>query len=164
MHETYSDLVTISKWPALATKIPAANLSAATEDEPCDTTSPPRKNRNGTKCHICGSEYHLRANCPERKNNSDYDDDSKNSNGGDSNWRYITPTDENSIIEVNGVKYYYCKSCKCKRTGKVGFYNRTHTSTKTPHSEDHKFPVDREALLLLHLDVRLAPLLRPSLS
>ena len=134
MRENYSDLVTVSQWPALATTLPASNLGEI------KLPDIPKKNFNDMKCHICGSEFHLKANCPNKPtSDSDKMLGSKVGFTGDGKtsmaaWRYIHPVDSDSEITVNSIKYYFCKHCTCKFTGKQGFYNRTHNTS------NHKFP------------------------
>lgn len=92
------------------------------------------------KCYICEPEFHLKANCPKKTTN----DGQSMGNGkvgsiGDGKpsfvaWRYIHLDDPDSEITVNDTKYYFCKHCTCKFTGKQGFYNRTHTTS------NNKFP------------------------
>jgi len=66
MREKYSDLVTINNWPALSAVIPQANLGEVPQN--VSESSGGRKNPNGFKCHECDLEYHLRNNCPVKKN------------------------------------------------------------------------------------------------
>ena len=47
---------------------------------------------------------------------------------------FFKPADDNATMISKEVEYKYCKHYKCRRTIKVGFFNRTHTSSK------HKFP------------------------
>ena len=134
MRENYSDLVTVSQWPALATTLPASNLGEI------KLPDIPKKNFKDMKCHICGSEFHLKADCPNKPTS-----DSEKMPGSKlgftgagktsmATWRYIHPADPDSEITVNGIKYDFCKHCTCKFTGKQGFYNRTHNTS------NHKFP------------------------
>jgi hypothetical protein len=30
---------------------------------------------------------------------------------------------------VNGVKYWWCKHCRCRKTGKIGLYHRSHSTS-----------------------------------
>jgi len=63
MREMYADQVRMKVWPALATKIPQANID---ESKKLEEDSESRNNRNGYKCFNCGSEYHLKTSndCP----------------------------------------------------------------------------------------------------
>ena len=55
IREKYGDLVIIKSWPALTQRIHESNLCGVGE----------QKNRSSTKCHGCGSEYHLKFNFPK---------------------------------------------------------------------------------------------------
>ena len=134
IRERYSDLVTTGQWPALAEKIPnpTSNLGAANVNES-------QKNANGMKCHIYGSEFHLRANYPKRETGTSNGNGTGTEGGNETKsslakWRCMHPLDENSTTIVNGTKYYFCNHCVCKFTKKQGFYNRTHTTNR------HKLP------------------------
>jgi len=107
------------------------------ESKQLEEKAGPRKNHNGYKCHKCGSEYHLNRDCPQ---NSGDPTAGTGTQTKEQAWRYLKPADDNSSIEVNVLTYYYCKHCKCKKTGKQGFYNRTHTSSKTATTDGHMFP------------------------
>ena len=105
-----------------------------------------QKNANGYRCHLCNSEYHLKSDCPlatlpELTNGgSGGGSNTESEPSKDDNWRYCAPADENAVLIVRGLKYYFCKHCVCKRTKKKGFFNRTHTSSKTATTDGHRFP------------------------
>jgi len=115
MREKYSDLVTINNWPALSAVIPQANLGEVPQN--ISESSDP----NGFKCHECDSEYHLRNNCPVKKKRLAENGKKGNGDGaGDGNgyganantdWKFIAPADENSIVTVGGIEYFFCKHC-----------------------------------------------------
>ena len=140
MREQYADQVRLKTWPALAPSIPTANLGTFHDSLSRDSA---KKNPNGYRCHICGSEYHLKWNCPKATSSPESDSLGGGSepppSEADDNWRYCAPADENTVLVVNGMKYYFCKHCVCKKTKRKGFYNRTHTSSKTATTEGHKF-------------------------
>jgi len=140
MREQYADLVLLKSWPTLAPKITTADLGEV-------DNSIRKKNPNEYRCHICGSEYHLKYTCPEAKSSfvrggkgggTGEGSETTPLNSNDS-WRYCAPADKNTTLIVNCVKYYFCKHCVCKYTNKKGFFNRTHTSFKTATTEGHKY-------------------------
>ena len=144
MRENYSELVTTDQWPALKQSVPAGNLGAVPEQP--SAVIEPKKNHNGMKCHICGSEYHFKAQCTTLKPPFTINDKGKGGGNGNpsgkggASWRYVHPADDNATVTLDNKKYYFCKHCVCKHTGNKGFYNRTHAS------KDHTFPAgDTEA-------------------
>ena len=116
-----------------------------------------RKNPDGRKCYKCGSDTHLANselcrhhhnyrgtsnNTPQSSPTSKGGGNEPNSSSGTNNtstvppssapasvWKYIWPANHDEVIEVNNKKYYFCKFCVCHTSGKVGFYNRSHTSS-----------------------------------
>ena len=115
MHEQYSNLVTIKAWTTLAERIPESNLDDVGE----------QKNRNVMKCHSCGSEYHLKFNCPKLFL-SDQQEGSgagktQETQKGSSDWRLIHTAEKNTIVTVNSVKFYFYKHCVYKKTKRQGF-------------------------------------------
>ena len=74
----------------------------------------------------------------------DHSSDTNNTNDDDPNsdtststnvapasvWKYIHPSDKDQTIEVNGITFKFCAKCTCRKTGRVGFYNRTHTTSQ----------------------------------
>ena len=138
MREKYSDLVTINNWPALSAVIPQVNLGEVPQN--MSESSGARENPNRFKCHECDSECHLRNDCPDRKKrpaekekNGDGGGDgskTKGSGAGDGNghganentdWKFIAPVDENSIVTVGEIEYFFCKHCVCKNTRRKDF-------------------------------------------
>ena len=57
LRENYSDIVTISQWSELPTKLLASNTEVLISDK--DQFFQLQKNQNKMECHICGSEYHF---------------------------------------------------------------------------------------------------------
>ena len=45
-------------------------------------------------------------------------------------WKYIKPANLDQEITMNGNQYWYCAKCRCTRTNKTGFYNRTHPTSQ----------------------------------
>ena len=135
MRESYSDLVTTDQWLDLNRNIPESNLSAVSEQTSAESER--QKNPNGVKYHIYGSEYHLKAQCPEAKPPSSVNgkgrkddtssgtgtgqgDATKSSNGG-AIQRYVHPANEDASLSYVGKTYYFCKHCICKHTEKKDF-------------------------------------------
>ena len=111
----------LSGWPALTTRIPAANnvtdtISSgdriATNGEATPDTSGSNRNANGT-------------GTGNGNGNSTNDDFSLRSRA----WKYIWPHDENQEITVNGTLFKFCKYCRCRHTRRVGFYVTTHSTS-----------------------------------
>ena len=119
MREQYAEQVRLKTCPALATSIPTTNLEKLNDA----LSQGPKKNPNRYRCHICGSEYYLKFDCSQAQAPSDSERKGGSVGGGtipstaskDDNWRYCAPLNENAILIVNGVKYYFCKHCVCKR-------------------------------------------------
>ena len=54
-------------------------------------------------------------------------------------------------MEIGDATYHFCRHCKCRRTYKVGLYNKTHPTSKhgglkrgdlTKEEQDKSYPVD----------------------
>ena len=152
MREFYGELVKMKAWPALLSTIPSGNLaSTGSSDDTVLTASTgrsdtssisPRKNFGGMRCHYCDSDEHFKKDCAKFKQSQQGGGSSTStSNVGIKTianpvrgWKFIHPPDDNSIIMVNDLKYFFCKHCVCKTTQRKGFYNRTHSSS------GHTFP------------------------
>ena len=63
-------------------------------------------------------------------------------------WKYIHPSDKDQTIEVNGITFKFCAKCTCRKTGRVGFYNRTHTTSQHINSGLSKTEDEDEGDLL----------------
>jgi hypothetical protein len=61
--EVHTQLVTDHEWVALAAKLPESNLSKS-ETHLAKTTYASKVKNGGRKCYRCGSEDHLRPDCP----------------------------------------------------------------------------------------------------
>ena len=49
-------------------------------------------------------------------------------------WKYVEPKDLTQPINIDGKKWYFCTKCRCRATGKIGFYQLSHTdSTHDPN-------------------------------
>ena len=42
-------------------------------------------------------------------------------------WKYIEPKDITKPVVIDGKEWYYCTKCKCRATGRTGFYQLSHT-------------------------------------
>ena len=144
MQNTYGTLVKKGKWPALTTTIPEGNFTAANDSNTSSSaTNLRRKNTDGKRCRICGSVFHFARVCPDADiqqeetsstNISNQDTtpsgppDNSSRISDSSSWRYEAPSDVNATITRNNRTYYYCSKCVCNRSGRRGFYNRTHST------------------------------------
>jgi len=104
-------------------------------------------NRNGRSCHKCNSYYHMAnwVNCPRRTDRAGSGRGGFSAGRGagrgngptgglrapnaNEEWKYAHPPDtENGQLIMNGNTWFFCLKCKCKFTGKVGFFNKTHNT------------------------------------
>jgi len=51
-------------------------------------------------------------------------------------WKYVEPKDLTTPIEIDGQQWFFCTKCKCRATGKIGFYQLSHTDVT--HDPDWK--------------------------
>lgn len=139
LQEKYGSLVTEKAWPALSSSYPSSNLA-------------PIVNTEVRKCFFCNSTEHLRDTCPKlgRDNNRR----GKRTNGKHSPpptpqptptptsssettttpairgafpaWRYIEPVDKTSVVVVGEHSYKWCSKCRCRATGKQGYFTTHH--------------------------------------
>jgi len=129
VREKYSDLVTINNRPAHSAVIPQDNLGELPQN--LSEPSGSRKKSNEFKCYECDSEYHRRNNCPVKKKQlAENRKKGSGSGTGDGNgygvnantdWKFIIPANENAIITIGGIEYFFCKNCVCKNTCRKGF-------------------------------------------
>ena len=119
-------------WPARAAKIPQANH---TEHKPTPSTTttgtgtvPPIPPAPTDKVPVVSPYAHLAEG-----------------------WRYKPPAHEDGTMKVGDTTLYFCRHCKCRKTFKVGLYNKTHSSSKhtgtkrgdmTKAEQDQSPPVD----------------------
>ena len=60
-------------------------------------------------------------------------------------WKYIKPKDLQQPVIFDNKKWFFCRKCKCRATGKIGFYQLLHTDdTHNPNwrPESNSSPVE----------------------
>ena len=144
MQNTYGTLIKKGKWPATSSIRPEGNWSS-TDSARTSTKSTKRRNPDGKRCRLCGSVFHFLRDCPDADNTDNIDDTTttndststvRTSNTSDTTgstnvhpsaaWRYEVPSDINATITRNDRTYKFCSKCVCSKTGRRGFFNRTH--------------------------------------
>ena len=112
LQKLYSELLKSNSWPALESSIPEGNNAPASDRQEEDSST-----QGGSPGY-----------------NRRRQDNGRGSPGNTplllpfSTWKYLKPADENQCIEVNDTRFYWCGKCHCRKTGKVGFYNKTHST------------------------------------
>lgn len=131
LQEKYGSLITEKAWPALAATLPVSNHT------PIPDATPKAKTRH---CYYCKSPDHVKNEClklaAKRKKEAE-----EASNEGSppvapspspspaasmAAWRYIRPADPSQAVEIDGVTYKWCQECRCRATGKQGYFTCTH--------------------------------------
>ena len=108
----YLSLKKSKDWPAVTPSKPEANF---TPHQP--SSAPPSSGGNDDG----------NTKSPESKERKPKTDDW---NKEDTSWRWkITPTDEDTTVNIGGVNWYYCAKCVVRSSGKPGIFNRTHTTS-----------------------------------
>ena len=146
MQTAYGELIKSNEWVATSGTMPESNFAGAIIEK--------RRNPDNKTCHICGSVFHFANNCPDRssagsgidsKSNSgsisdlgSNSDKPKEPNSPSNSWRFTAPTDGSTTLTRNNITYYWCGVCRCRRTSRVGFWNRTHTTA------NHKVGIGRQ--------------------
>ena len=125
-------MISDADWPALATKLPESN-AVTTENDPTKTGADMK-----IQCFKC-KQFGQKANNPIRPLFTPKKNDSPS--GGPKMrpkdpWKYIEPHNLTMPVEIEGKKWYYCTKCKCRATGKVGFYQLSHTDAT--HDPNYK--------------------------
>jgi hypothetical protein len=136
LQEKYSSLVTEKAWPAVSATLPEGNNVAI--DAHTDGIK---------RCFHCQGTDHLRDTCPKLGRGANHRNvggrrDKTGGTGGtteggtdsatDTNtpttrspfpaWRYIEPVDKTSAIMLGDHTYKWCSKCKCRATGKQGYF------------------------------------------
>ena len=67
-------------------------------------------------------------------NGNDSGNSNQNRYGSKAGWKYAKPhpDNENTALVVNEVSWWWCGKCKCVSSGKVGYYNKEHTTANHP--------------------------------
>jgi hypothetical protein len=133
MQATHGMLLSQHRWTALAGTLPQGNNTPVTggTDTPART---PSSALNGRRCFRCNGE-HLVRDCPQPA------PDATNTSGGTSNgnrirvpladWKYQKPTDITvPRVDATGKIWKFCTKCKCRATGKTGYYQLSHYTTE----------------------------------
>ena len=159
LQDEHGKLIADSDWPALATKLPESNSTGDADDS---------KLLDKIQCYRC-KQYGHKANnpiCPlfsTRRstgsgNNEVQEGPSDKRNKPKDPWKYIEPRDLTQPVEIDGRKWYYCTKCKCRATGKVGFYQLSHTDA----THDPNWRPESNSTPIADPDSTPVPPLRPS--
>ena len=130
------------EWPALASQIPQANLADHRDDR---SSGPPSTidTRTGTGPAPASSKG--TSIIPKG------DDTPSPFAHLDPGWCFKQPANEEAPMVIGDATYYFCRHCKCRKTYKVGLYNKTHSTSKngglkrgdlTKEEQDKSYPVD----------------------
>jgi hypothetical protein len=146
LQEKYGSLVTEKAWPALVATLPMSNLALSADNSTLKVSE-------GRKCYQCGSPDHLRDTCPKLGRHTTPGKGKKGlkqpGGGGAADdesgtvvkpptppapshrtpfpaWRYIEPVDKKSAIVIGDVTYKWCSECRCRATGKQGYFTTSH--------------------------------------
>ena len=118
LQEEHGKLIADSDLPALANKLPETNNVSPEEKDD--------KEKN-IQCYKCKQWGHKANNpiCPlfNKKNDKSTTDvpNDKQMKPKEA-WKYVEPKDLTKPIEMDDKKWYFCTKCKCRATGRVGFY------------------------------------------
>ena len=128
LQEEHGKLISDSDWPALATKLPESNTLPVESVDDRKAVPPSDPTIQCYKCKQFGHKAN-NPNCPlYHKSNSR---DSAGSNSARQKpkdpWKYVEPKDLSKPIVIDGKEWYFCTKCKCRATGKVGYYQLSHT-------------------------------------
>ena len=125
LQDEHGKLIADSDWPTLALKLPETNN--VLPEESLDTNQQ-------IQCYRC-KQYGHKANnpiCPMYSKKPAGTSDQSNA-GSDKRhqqkdpWKYIKPKDLQQLVIINDKKWFFCQKCKCRATGKIGFYQLSHT-------------------------------------
>ena len=97
----------LSGWPALATRVPAAN-NATDSNPPADQNASNGHSTNSDRSGsgMSGDDGSAGSNTTGNGNNDDFSLCHRA-------WKYIWPHDENQELMVNGTRFKFCKFCCC---------------------------------------------------
>jgi hypothetical protein len=144
LQEKYGSLITEKAWPAIATTHPSSNLTTISEVKVkrCYHCQSPDHLKNACpKLKNLGDTTHTGRGRGNRTSgvgggtgNSNSDDTPTPGPTSDTAmnrkpmpaWRYIEPVDKTSAIVIGDLTYKWCSECRCRATGKKGFFTTTH--------------------------------------
>lgn len=136
LQEKYGSLITEKSWPALTSTLPVSNHVSVVNGG----ITPDPSNGHKLRCNYCKASGHDKNECPKlaakRLRQKEVDNDASPSppsgppKPGLAGWRYLKPADPTQILEVDGTKYKWCGTCKCRATGKQGFFTTTHFTSE----------------------------------
>lgn len=134
LQEEHGKLISDSDWPALAVKLPESN-SAGTVDQ---SKAPEKSDPASIQCYKCKQWGHKSNDprCPlyKQKNTSSEGATKSPRFKAKEPWKYVEPKDLTAPIEIDDKKWFFCTKCKCRATGKVGYYQLSHTdASHDPH-------------------------------
>jgi hypothetical protein len=153
IQQSYSRLLSFQDWPALASKLPESNNAAAANIKALDSSG----SGGERKCFRCGGDHHVR-DCPKKAADKANKDKDKDKGKSDSDapaqnkpktdelpaWRYLEPKDLTVPLVDSGRSWKFCTKCKCKKSGRVGFYILSHFDSE---HDDNYVPKQNEGNL-----------------
>ena len=140
MQATHGMLLSQHRWPALTSTIPQSN-NATANGTGTGTAGTTPSALNGRRCFRCNGE-HLVRDCPQPA-----PEGGGNTGGGGTtrvrspfaNWKYQKPADITvPRVDANGKIWKFCSKCKCRATGKSGFYQLSHY--EPDHVDNYRRP------------------------
>ena len=130
------------RWEAITSILPQGNLTPTANDgiRRCFECQP--KTHIFSACSILGRDVRGQGRGSERDKGRGCHFTRMSA------WRYIAPKTDGATKTVNSVVWSWCKHCKCRATGKVGFFTkhslsrhtfprRTATVTETTPQEEY---------------------------
>ena len=127
LQEQHGRLLSDSDWPALATKLPESNTATATNDTPL----PPSTSTSTVQCYKC-KQYGHKANNPicslYTQKRESHQPAVGNKMRPKDPWKYIEPKDLTTPVIIDNHKWFFCTKCQCRATGKLGYYQLSHTN------------------------------------
>ena len=124
LQEEHGKLLSDSDWPALATKLPESNTVESSTEVIVSSLID-----NEVQCYKCKKFGHKANNpiCPMYQSRQEKTPSSNQKLCPKDPWKYVEPRDLTSPVLVDDKKWYYCTKCKCHATGKLGYYQLSHT-------------------------------------
>ena len=159
LQEEHGKLISDSDWPALSTKLPESN-SATTEMQ---TKEPDSPLQNKIQCYKCKQWGH-KANdprCPLFRKKDDTEGATKSTRFKPKEpWKYTEPKDLTKPIVIDDKEWYFCSKCKCRATGRLGYYQLSHTDA----THDPNWRPESNLSPITDPDPTPAPTLRPPIE